>query len=191
MSKIKRWKFWVILSVVVTSPALTPNIGLAQVGSGQANDRIANESGTSSVQATKDPKDMTSAELTATVKRLDAELFDAYNRCDLDKFGSFFPEHLEFYHDQTGGGPMTREQLVAAIRQNICGKVHRELVSIEVFPMNNYGAVEMGVHRFSHPGIDTDQGDAKFVQLWKYEGGRWWMTVVISYDHNQPVSGKN
>ena len=85
---------------------------------------------------------------------------------------------------------MTREQLVAAIKQNICGKVHRELVSLEVFPMKNYGALETGVHRFSHPGIDTDQGDAKFVQLWKYENGRWWMTVVISYDHNEPVLGK-
>lgn len=47
---------------------------------------------------------------------------------------------------------MTREQLVAAIKQNICGKVHRDLVSIEVFPLKNYGALETGVHRFSHPG---------------------------------------
>jgi hypothetical protein len=85
---------------------------------------------------------------------------------------------------------MTREQLVAAIKQNICGKVHRELVSIEVFPMKNYGALETGVHRFSHPGIDNNQGDAKFMQLWKYEGGRWWLTVVISYDHNEPANGK-
>ena len=42
---------------------------------------------------------------------------------------------------------MTREQLVAAIKH----KVHRELVSIEVFPMKNYGALETGVHRLSHP----------------------------------------
>lgn len=85
---------------------------------------------------------MSRAELTATLKRLDAELFAAYNDCELEKFGSFFPENLEFYHDQSGGGPMTREQLVAAIKQNICGKVHRELVSLEVFPMKNYGALE-------------------------------------------------
>jgi len=83
----------------------------------------------------------------------------------------------------------TPEELAAAIKNNICGKVHRDLVSIEVFPMKNYGALETGVHRFSHPGIDTDQGDARFVQLWKYEGGRWWLTVVISYSHNEPVSG--
>jgi hypothetical protein len=102
--------------------------GMASVGFAQAGSTSANESGAPSVQATKDPKDMSGPELTATVKRLDADLFSAYNNCDLEKFGSFFPEHLEFYHDQTGGGPMTREQLVSAIRQNICGKVHRDLV---------------------------------------------------------------
>ena len=44
-----------------------------------------------SVQATKDPKEMSRDELTTTVKRLDAGVFDAYNACDLEKFGSFFP----------------------------------------------------------------------------------------------------
>lgn len=184
MTRVRGLRFCAVLAVVATSLVVVPCTGFAQ-GSAKS----ANDSGVPAVQATKDPRDMTSAELTATIKRLDAELFGAYNNCDLEKFGSFFPEHLEFYHDQTGGGPMTREQLLTAIKQNICGKVHRDLVSIEVFPMKNYGAFETGVHRFSHPGIDTDQGDAKFAQLWKYEDGRWWMTVVISYDHNETASG--
>jgi hypothetical protein len=184
MKKVGGWGSCAVLLAGMAS------VGFAQVSSGNANESAAPSAQVPSAQATKDPKDMSDAELTATVKRLDAGLFSAYNNCELEKFGSFFPEHLEFYHDQTGGGPMTREQLVSAIKQNICGKVHRDLVSIEVFPMKNYGALETGVHRFSHPGIDNDQGDAKFVQLWKYEGGRWWLTVVISYDHNEPVSGK-
>jgi hypothetical protein len=161
---------------------------MGTVAFAQVSAKSSNES--ASIQATKDPKDMSAAELTATVKRLDADLFAAYNNCDLEKFGSFFPDHLEFYHDQTGGGPMTREQLVAAIKQNICGKVHRELVSVEVYPMKNYGALETGVHCFSHPGVDNNRGDAKFVQLWKYDAGRWWLTVVISYDHNESVTEK-
>jgi hypothetical protein len=176
MGKMRGWAFSAVLLMV-----------MGTVSFAQVNSRNASESGVASVQSTKDPKDMSRAELTTTVNRLDADLFAAYNNCDLEKFGSFFPENLEFYHDQTGGGPMTREQLVAAIKENICGKVHRDLVSIEVFPMKNYGALETGVHRFSHPGIDNDQGDARFVELWKYEGGRWWLTVVISYDHNEPV----
>lgn len=179
MTKRNRCAYWAVLLAVLGTASL------AQVSS-----KNANGLGAASAQATKDPKDMSGAELTATVKQLDADLFDAYNHCELEKFGSFFPEHLEFYHDQTGGGPMAREQLVSAIKQNICGKVHRDLVSVEVFPMKNYGALETGVHRFSHPGIDNDQGDAKFVQLWKYEDGRWWLAVVISYDHNEPVQGK-
>jgi hypothetical protein len=179
MRKISGWKLCALLLA-----------GIVNVGFAQTSSKSANAAGAPSIQATKDPKDMSNAELTATVKRLDAELFAAYNKCELEKFGSFFPEHLEFYHDQTGGGPMTREQLVAAIKQNICGKVHRELVTVQVFPMKNLGALETGVHRFSHPGIDNDEGDAKFVQLWKYEGGRWWLTVVFSYDHNERASGK-
>lgn len=159
MKKRMGWVIWLVFATTIGSQAQT--------------------------KAAKNPSDMSRDELFSTIQKLDAELFDAYNHCDLEKFGSFFPENLEFYHDQTGGGPMTREQLVAAIKQNICGKVHRELVkgTLQVYPMKNYGAVELGTHRFSHPGIDRDEGNAKFVQLWKYEDGRWWLTRVISYDH--------
>ena len=89
---------------------------MGTVSFAQVSSKSVNNSGVPSVQATKDPKDMSGAELTTTVKRLDADLFGAYNDCELEMVGSFFPEHLEFYHDQTGGGPMRREQLVAAIK---------------------------------------------------------------------------
>ena len=39
------------------------------------------------------------AELDKAVGPLDAALFDFYNRCDLEKFASFFAEDVEFYHD--------------------------------------------------------------------------------------------
>jgi len=42
------------------------------------------------------------AELDKAIATLDANLFDAYNRCDLEKFASFFVENVEFYHDQGG-----------------------------------------------------------------------------------------
>lgn len=179
MRKVSGWAFWAIIFAAMGS------VSLAQV-----NSKNANESTTQSIQATKDPASMSSTELTSTIKRLDAELFDAYNNCELAKFGSFFPGAPGVLPRPDGRRANAREQLVAAIEQNICGKVHRDLVSIEVYPMKHYGALETGVDRFSHPGIDKDQGDARFVQLWKYEGGRWWLTVVISYDHNEPVSAK-
>lgn len=42
------------------------------------------------------------AELDKALTTLDAALFDAYNKCDLDKFASFFVDDVEFYHDQGG-----------------------------------------------------------------------------------------
>ena len=42
------------------------------------------------------------SELFKTVAGLDAQLFDAYNRCDLDAFRALLADDLEFYHDQGG-----------------------------------------------------------------------------------------
>jgi hypothetical protein len=127
-------------------------------------------------------------ELFRTIAALDAEVFDAYNRCDLEKFGSFFPEELEFYHDNGGLVSQTRQSLVEAVKNNICGKVYRVLVpeSLEVYPLKGYGAVETGVHRFYHPGRDSTEevGEAKFVQIWQNKDGAWKITRVISYDHH-------
>lgn len=126
-------------------------------------------------------------ELLRTIASLDAEVFDAYNRCDLEKFGSFFTDDLEFYHDQ-GGLMRSRQSVVEAVKNNICGKVTRELVpgTLEVYPMKGYGAVEIGVHRFHHPGRESTEpvGEAKFIHLWQNQDGAWKITRVISYDHH-------
>ncbi len=67
------------------------------------------------------------AELDKAITALDAALFDSYNRCDLEKFASFFVENVEFYHDQ-GGVTLGRAALTDSIKKNICGRVTRELV---------------------------------------------------------------
>jgi ketosteroid isomerase-like protein len=118
---------------------------------------------------------------------LDAALFDAYNRCDLDKFASFLADDIEFYHDQ-GGVTLGKAALTDSVKKNICGKVTRELVpaSLKIYHMKGYGFVEMGVHRFHHPGHDDTEGvgEAQFVHLWQYKDGAWKITRVISYDHH-------
>lgn len=123
-----------------------------------------------------------------TIEALDAKEFDAYNRCDLKAFGSFFPEKLEFYHDNGGLTDDTRESLVESVRKYICGKVRRDVVpgTLKVYPLHGFGAVEMGVHRFHHPGHDDTEGvgEAQFIQLWQYEDGAWKVTRVISFDHH-------
>src|SRR5246127_5370122 len=67
------------------------------------------------------------AELDKAITALDAALFDAYNRCDLEKFASFFVDDVEFYHDQ-GGVTLGKGDLTDSIKKNICGRVSRELV---------------------------------------------------------------
>lgn len=127
------------------------------------------------------------AELDKAIAMLDAALFDAYNRCNLEKFASFFVENVEFYHDQ-GGVTLGREALTESVKKNICGRVTRELVpgTLQVYYMKGYGAVEMGVHRFHHPGHEDTEavGEGKFIHLWQYKDGAWKITRVISYDHH-------
>ncbi len=126
-------------------------------------------------------------ELDKAVAVLDTALFDAYNHCDLEKFSSFFVDDVEFYHDQ-GGVTLGKQALTESIRKNICGRVTRELVSgsLQVHYMKGYGAVEMGVHRFHHPGHDDTEpvGEGKFIHLWQCKDGKWRVTRVISYDHH-------
>jgi ketosteroid isomerase-like protein len=126
-------------------------------------------------------------ELDRAVTALDAALFDAYNRCDLDKFASFFVDDVEFYHDQ-GGVTLGKAALTDSVKKNICGKVTRELVpgSLKAYPMKGYGALELGVHRFHHPGHEDTEGvgEGQFVHLWQYKDGAWKITRVISYDHH-------
>jgi ketosteroid isomerase-like protein len=121
-----------------------------------------------------------------TITRQDARLFDAIDRCDMAAVTSMWAEDAEFYHDKTG--LMTgRKSIVDSIRNNLCGKVKRQLVpgTLEVYPMQGYGAVEIGVHRFYHPGEkDRDVvGEAKFIHLWRFRDGNWQITRVISFDH--------
>ena len=88
-----------------------------------------------------------------TIAGQDTRLFSAIDRCDMAIVASMWAEDAEFYHDKTG--LMTgRKNIVDSIRNNLCGKVKRQLVpgTLEVYPMQGYGAVEIGIHRFYHPG---------------------------------------
>ena len=109
------------------------------------------------------------AELDKTITALDAALFDAYNHCGLQKFDSLIDENIEFYHDKAGN-TFGRAALTEAIKNNICGKVTRQLVpgTLQIFPMKGYGALEIGVHRFHHPGPEDaiGIGEANFIHLW-------------------------
>lgn len=118
---------------------------------------------------------------------LDAALFDSYNKCDLEKFESFFVDDVEFYHDQ-GGVTLGKKALAESVKNNICGKTTRELVpgTLKIYYMKGYGMLETGVHRFHRPGHEEmGIGEGQFVHLWQYKDGAWKITRVFSYDHHQ------
>lgn len=130
-------------------------------------------------QATYKPE---SKELYNTIVHMDSVYFNAYNNCDMDTQASIYADSIEFYHDR-GGLETSKKALLKAIKENICGKVTRELVpgSIEVYPIPGYGAVEMALHRFiNHAENDHLSPPSKFVVIWWLKDGKWQITRVIS-----------
>ena len=120
-----------------------------------------------------------------TIVYMDSVFFTAYNTCNvnLEKYASFYSDSIEFYHDK--GGVMTSKQdIIDATKKNICGKVTRELVtgSIEVYPIKDYGAIEMGLHKFHNNQEKEIKPSAvgKFVIIWQYKNKEWRITRVIS-----------
>ena len=118
-----------------------------------------------------------------TIVIMDSLLFEAYNTCKVNVFEDILSEDIEFYHDR-GGLTTSKKQLIESLRNNICGKVTRELLpgSIEVYPVPGYGAIQMGAHRFSN-NQEKESGPSrfsKFVHTWKWENKQWKITRVIS-----------
>jgi hypothetical protein len=131
-----------------------------------------------------------SGRLYEELARMDTELFEAaFSSCDQAKFRALFTEDAEFYHDKAGAryGEKVR-QLNGCPRDN---GVKRTLVpgSLEVFPIKDFGAVQMGRHTFTRQG---EQGAeiAKFVHLWNYSDGKWRLSRVLSFDH-RPMTNKD
>lgn len=113
---------------------------------------------------------------------MDKLFFDAYNTCDLQKQDSIYSDKIEFFHDKAG--LMTSKvEILKGTKENICGKVTRYVLpeSVEVYPINNYGAVEIGLHRFyNNQEPDAKSIPSKFIIVWMNENGKWKITKVIS-----------
>lgn len=130
---------------------------------------------------------MKDANLYRTIAHMDSVCFDAFNTQDLKTLGSVFAENVEFYND---GGKVTNYQQTMAnfknmFANNTASPLKRTLVgNIEVYPLKDFGAIEVGVHQFTHTENGKEEiGIFKFVQVWELKDGAWKMTRVISYDH--------
>lgn len=120
-----------------------------------------------------------------TILHLDSVFFSLYNNCTtkLQAYADFYSDSLEFYHDR-GGLTTSKKDVVEGTKNNICGKVTRELVkgSVEVYPIPNFGAIEMGLHMF-HNNQEKENGPAKvskFVIIWQQTVKGWKIKRVVS-----------
>jgi hypothetical protein len=111
-------------------------------------------------------------ELYDTIVKLDSLLFHYYNTCDVnfEKHAAFYSDSIEFYHDK-GGLSTNKADVIGGIKKYVCGKVTRELIrgSIEVYPIPNFGAIEMGLHQFrNNQEPDAKPHASRFMIVWQY-----------------------
>lgn len=129
-----------------------------------------------------------SQEIYDAIVHMDSVLFHALNTKDIEKIKITFSDSLEFYHDKDGlqGYTKTIENFKSIFENKNLADLRRDLVpeSMEVFPINNYGAVQTGSHIFCHTeNGKLDCGTFKFVHLWQNKDGQWKLARVISFDH--------
>ena len=129
---------------------------------------------------------ITEKELFSKVANLDSSLFAAYNTKNLDLMKTYFTLDLEWYQDN--GGLLDYEKVFSNFQSifNRDYNLTRNLIkeSLEVHPIEGYGAIEIGKHQFKHiENGKLEIGTFKFLMIWKNENGNWKITRVISYDH--------
>jgi hypothetical protein len=126
--------------------------------------------------------------------RMDSLLFDAsFASCDASRANAIFADDVEFYHDEAGfsSGEQVRENTrrLTASCPGARG-ITRTIVpgSLRVYPIESYGAVQVGIHRFDEHGAATSTL-AQFVHLWRLQDGQWRLARVLSFDHHAVGAG--
>ena len=127
-----------------------------------------------------------SGELYFAIAHMDSVLFNAFNSRDAEKLKTLFTEDLEFYHDL--GGLTNYTQNMEAFKNTAAknNDLKRELIegSLEVYPVKDFGAMQIGEHRFCHTeNGKPDCGTFKFVHIWKKINDEWKISRVVSYGH--------
>ena len=125
-------------------------------------------------------------ELFNEIEKSDTRFFDAFNSCDLQTMGDIFSDDLEFYHDL--GGVHNAQETMKTTKRN-CDKglgLRRKIVegSLKVYPIKDYGAIQVGAHTFCHLENGKDDcGTFDFVHVWRRIDNGWKLARVISYGH--------
>jgi len=130
--------------------------------------------------------DSDSIDLSETITKMDRKMFDAFNAHDVELLMSLFTDDIEFYDDSSGltNWEQTRKDF-ARMFANM-PDIKRSLTpnTLRVYPIKDFGAIELGTHRFCHKENGKDDcGDFPFVMIWKKTGDSWQVSRVISYGH--------
>jgi ketosteroid isomerase-like protein len=134
--------------------------------------------------------------LTHEIAEADLALFSAFfDRCDLEALKGMVTDDFEMFHDKNGymtkSGKEFLDGIAGTCARQKTGEDYRERRelapgSLKVYPLNNYGAVEVGVHRFYQllPGKPEKLVEvSQFTHVWKKEESGWKIARVLSYDH--------
>jgi len=128
----------------------------------------------------------TKSRLHQEVRILDDRLSEAFNAHDVDAVMTLFSQDVEFYHDIEG--LQSFGQIEEASRGLFAkdNGIRRELVpgTLRVYPVPNFGAIELGTHRFCHEeNGESDCGTFEFVHVWRRQENNWKLVRVVSYGH--------
>lgn len=128
----------------------------------------------------------TSGPLYNEIAHMDSLQFYAFNSRNLDQLMQYFDSSLELYQDNIGvrNYDQTKQAFGGLFKMDYV--LTRRLVSgsMEVYPIKGYGAIETGVHTFSHmENGELQKGTYKFMQIWQNKDGIWRVTCEITYGH--------
>lgn len=134
--------------------------------------------------------DAKQTELNKEIFKQDSIFFSAFNSCDTVTYRQYLTNDFEFYHDL--GGLHYLDEEMQSMRE-MCQRnshIRRQLLknTLQVQKLGNYGALEIGVHRFYHtnPGqSERVSGTYKFIHVWQKKDNVWKISRVISYDHGK------
>ena len=141
---------------------------------------------TISVSAQEKKVAPTPLELYKEIERADSILFQAFNRQDMATFKAMFTKDLEWFQDNGGLIPYKTvfENFGNTFKNE--NKLSRVLEkgSLEVHPIKDYGAIQIGSHQFRHFENGKEEvGTFKFLMIWNKKDGQWKISRVVSFDH--------
>ncbi|SHF57997.1 protein of unknown function [Microbulbifer donghaiensis] len=134
------------------------------------------------------------------ISAADHQLFKAvFNDCDVQASQGLVTDDFEFFHDKWGKTADSGAEFLNSIRDMCEGRktgrnvpARRELIadSVKIFPLNNFGAIQTGTHKFYGlpPGkAPVLRETGQFTHVWQKVSGQWKLARVLSYDH-QPAA---